>query len=610
MNVANEQGGSETFDRATLAVIANRINAILREMTNTLLRCGRSAILTTARDFSCSIVTADDRLLATAEGLPVHIFGSHLQTQRVREVHADIAPGDAFLHNDPYHGNTHAADHTILVPVFVAGHHVFTAVAKAHQADIGNSFPTTYMPMARDVYEEGALIFSATRIQKDYRDIDDIVRICRMRIRVPDQWYGDYLAALGAARIGERRLKALVDKYGLATIETFIEEWFDYSERRMAHALRALRSGRYEATSSHDPLPGIMDHSIPVKVVATVDAEAGHIEIDLRDNWDCLDAGINMSRATSINSALTGVFNIVDADIPHNQGTLRRVDVLIRENCIVGYPVHPTSCSMATTNLADRVINATQSALSGAGSFGLAEGAASMGAGTAVVGGKDARRHNAPYVNQLVVAANGGPASAVCDGWLTMGLPVTGGLLRRDSVEIDEQKYPLLFERIELVPDSAGPGQFRGGASIQVEYGPRFSPMTVGLMADCGVNPARGVNGGGAGRSHYVGLRDSTTGSERVVPSFGGFEMTPEQRLLGIDAGGGGYGHPWQRDPAMVHEDVLEGWVTIDHARDAYGVEFTGEIEDESLAVDLERTAERRQQLAMASSRSVANCAG
>jgi N-methylhydantoinase B len=602
MTVANDTPAREQLDPATLAVIANRIDAILREMTNTLLRSGRSAILTTARDFSCSIVTADDRLLASAEGLPVHIFGSHLQTQRMQEVHADIAPGDAFLHNDPYHGNTHAADHTILVPVFIAGRHLFTAVAKAHQADIGNSFPTTYMPMAKDVYEEGALFFSATRIQRDYRDVEDIVRICRMRIRVPDQWYGDYLAALGAARIGERRLQELVEKYGLPTIETFIEAWFDYSERRMAHAVRSLRSGRYEAVSCHDPLPGIIDESIAVKIIATVDADAGRIEVDMRDNRDCLEAGINLSRATSINSALTGIFNIVDSDIPHNQGAMRCVEVLIRENCIVGYPIHPTSCSMATTNLADRVIGATQVALSSAGSFGLAEGGASMGPGVAVVGGKDARYQNAPYVNQLVVTAMGGPASALCDGWLTMGVPVAGGLLMRDSVEIDEQKYPIHFERVELVPDSAGPGEFRGGASTLVEYGPRFAPMTVGVMADCGLNPARGVNGGGAGRAHYVALLDTTTGEETIVPSFGGFEMGPTQRVIGIDAGGGGYGHPWLRDPALVREDVVEGWVSIAAARDAYGVEFSGEVDDESLAVDVERTTQRRKQMAAATS--------
>ena len=103
------------------------------------------------------------------------------------QFHPDVRPGDAFLHNSPYHGNTHAADHTILVPVFDdAGVHRFTVLAKAHQADCGNSLPTTYMGTARDVYQEGALIFPAVRVQQDYRDNHDIINMCMMRIRVPE----------------------------------------------------------------------------------------------------------------------------------------------------------------------------------------------------------------------------------------------------------------------------------------------------------------------------------------------------------------------------------------------------------------------------------------
>ena len=124
----------------------------------------------------------------------------------MKEFHPRSSAGDAFLHNSPYHGNSHAADHSILVPVIDdEGVHRFTVLAKAHQADCGNSQPTTYMAAARDVYEEGALIFPCVRVQEDYRDGEDMIRMCRMRIRVPEQWWGDYLALLGAARIGERR---------------------------------------------------------------------------------------------------------------------------------------------------------------------------------------------------------------------------------------------------------------------------------------------------------------------------------------------------------------------------------------------------------------------
>ncbi|MGH8595896.1 MAG: hydantoinase B/oxoprolinase family protein, partial [Gammaproteobacteria bacterium] len=190
MNEPQEFPAARQIDPILMAVLANRLNAIVREMANTLLKTARSAVLAVVRDFSCSIVTGDNRLLCPGEGLPVHIFGSSLQTQAMCDLHPDLAIGDAFLHNDPYLGNTHPADHTVLVPVFIDGVHLFTTCAKAHQADCGNSIPSTYHAYAKDVYEEGALIFPCVRVQKEYCDVDDIIRMCKRRIRVPEQWYG------------------------------------------------------------------------------------------------------------------------------------------------------------------------------------------------------------------------------------------------------------------------------------------------------------------------------------------------------------------------------------------------------------------------------------
>ena len=183
-------------DPILMAILANRLNAIVGEMTNTLLRTARSAVLAVVRDFSCSLVTADNRLLAPGEGVPVHIFGSSLQTASLLETHPNLKEGDAFLHNDVYMGNTHAADHMYMVPVFVDGEHMFTACAKAHQADCGNSIPSTYHAYAKDVYEEGALIFPCVKVQENYEDVEDIIRMCRRRIRVPINGMGIILLPL------------------------------------------------------------------------------------------------------------------------------------------------------------------------------------------------------------------------------------------------------------------------------------------------------------------------------------------------------------------------------------------------------------------------------
>ncbi|MCW3004325.1 MAG: hydantoinase B/oxoprolinase family protein [Conexibacter sp.] len=585
----------QRLDPALLAVIANRLDAIVREMTSTLLRSGRSAVINVARDFSCSIVTADDELLSSAEGLPVHVFGSHLQTAEMRRVHPEFREGDAFLDNDPYVGNTHHADHTILVPVFVAGVHLFTAVAKAHQADAGNSLATTYMPFSADIYEEGAISFPCVHVQRDYEDIPDIIRMCRRRIRVPDQWYGDYLATLGSARTGERRLKELVEKYGVDLIKQFMVEWFDYSERRMSHAISELPSGTVVGQGQHDTFGPFAP--IPIKVEATIDAQEGTVEIDLRDNVDCVPAGLNLSRSTAVNNVVTGLFNVLDPDVPHNAGSFRRITVHLRENCVVGIPDHPTCCSMATTNVADRLVNITQAAFEGAGEgLGVAEGGSGMGIGYAVISGKDWRT-GGPYVNQMFMGNNGGPATAYCDGWVTWTLPVCAGLLYRDSVEIDEQKYPIHMRSLRLQADSGGAGRFRGAPCAELVYGPKREPTTVIYSGDGHETPPKGIHGGLPGTGSSAAKLEAD-GTRVELDNVGQVTLQAGEWVVGRDCGGGGFGLPVEREAERVHHDVLEGWVSVEQARDVYGVVFTGAVGDESLAIDAGATDARRRELA------------
>jgi N-methylhydantoinase B len=279
--MANET--AERIDGVKLALLSNRLEGISRKMGNTLMRTGRSGVLNIARDFSCCILTADHELVAVAESLPIHVLsGPDIMAASMQEFHPELKRGDAFLHNSPYHGCSHPADHTILVPVIDDdGIHRYTVAAKAHQADIGNSIPTTYHGTARDVYEEGALIFPATKVQENYETNMDIVRMCRMRIRVPDQWWGDFLAMIGAARIGEREILELGKEVGWDTLAAFDQQWFDYSEQRMVSAIRSLPAGTATRQSTHDAIPGTPDDGITITSKVTVDPEAAIITVDL-----------------------------------------------------------------------------------------------------------------------------------------------------------------------------------------------------------------------------------------------------------------------------------------------------------------------------------------
>ncbi|MFA4927389.1 MAG: hydantoinase B/oxoprolinase family protein [Patulibacter sp.] len=584
---------SETgFDPVLAAVLANRFETIVREMTNTLFRAGRSSVLNMARDFSCCVVTADDELLAAAEGLQVHVLGAGLQTTSMRELHPDMAPGDAYLHNDPYLGNTHTADHTLLVPVYAGGEHVFTVSAKAHQADCGNAQPTTYVPFARDLYEEGGLSFPCVRIQRDYEDVADIVRMCERRIRVPDVWYGDYLASLGAVRIGERRIGELVEQYGIETLRAFQVWWLDYSERRMQRAIAELPAARLQAASTHDELPGLPD-GVEVRVGVEVDPEAGRVEVDLRDNIDCVPAGINLSQSCAMAGAIIAVFNCLPADVPRNAGSFRRIEILIRDGSITGGLRHPFSASMATTNITNRLINAVQVAFSQLGEgHGLAEGGGALGVGWGVYSGTDARSGR-PYINQAVMGNNGGPGGPYADGWVTYAMPDCAKTVYIDSVEVIEQKYPLQFRSVRLLEDSGGAGRHRGGPASEVVYGPVGAPMEVFWAADFSQRPPAGVHGGGSGAAASAAKLEAD-GSRTALTAMGGIELVPGEWIVGVESGGGGYGDPLARDPTAVLHDVREGWVSARAADEIYGVVLTGDRTTADLTIDVAATERRR----------------
>jgi N-methylhydantoinase B len=585
----------QRLDPVLLAVLANRLDGICREMTNTLLRSGRSAVLSMARDFSCAIITADNEILSSAEGLPCHVIGMEFQTEAMQELHPDMEEGDAFLHNDPYLGNTHHADHAILVPVFWEGEHLFTAIAKSHQADCGNAVPTTYYPFPKDIYEEGALNFPCVKVQRDHRDIDDIIRMCRRRLRVPDQWYGDYLATVGSARIAERRLHEFCAKYGVETVKLFIREWFDYSERRMVEAIRKLPAGTLVGTGRHDPYPQLPE-GVPLKVKVTIDPEQGQIELDLRDNPDNYPGGLNESRACATNNSMIGLFNSIDPDVPHNAGSFRRVKVLLREGCIAGIPKFPYSCSMATTNIADRLVSITQSAFADLGEgFGLAEGAMGMPPAIGVVSGHDSRT-DGPYVNQIFIGAGGGPGGPVADGSPTYLVPVAAGLMYHDSVEVDEQKYAFHVYERSLLRDSGGAGRHRGGVGTRAVYGPKVDPMTVSYTVEAHENPPRGVRGGGPGAPGDAWKLD-VDGNRVEVPMIAQIDLQPGERIVSTSAGGGGYGDPLGRAPAMVLDDVLEGWVSRERAERDCGVVLREADTLDGLEIDQDATAARRAEL-------------
>ncbi|MGC2033025.1 MAG: hydantoinase B/oxoprolinase family protein, partial [Steroidobacteraceae bacterium] len=548
---------------ADLTVLSHRFDGIARKMANVLLRTGRSGVLNRAKDLSCCIVSRNCELVSAAESLPIHVLsGPDLMAKTMHRYHPALRRGDAFLENSPYHGCSHSADHTIIVPVIdESGNHQFTVMAKAHQADIGNSQPTTYFASAVDVYQEGALIFPSVKVQEGYRMIEDVVRMCEMRIRVPQQWHGDFLAMIGAARVGEQALLDLGAEFGWDLLQEFATEWLDYGEQRMMEVIRALPAGSGSATSTHDPMTGTPAEGLMIKSTVFVEPDAATIRVDLTDNPDCIPSGLNLSEACSRSAAYLGVLNSIGADLPRNGGALRRIKVDLRENCIVGVPVHPTSCSLATTNIADRATAATQKAFAEIGeNLGMAEVGAINPPAKGVLSGVDPRTGKR-FINQLFLGSTGGPGTAEGDAWLTYSHVGNGAMAYIESIEMAELHHPILVRERALLPDSEGAGKHCGAPSLRISLEALDTSLTLVYASDGTINRAAGIRGGlagGAAAQYLIELDDT----RKELPPASQLLMQPGQLIVSIGTGGGGYGPPAQRDPHRVAADVRAGLIS------------------------------------------------
>ena len=565
-----------------LTVLSHRFDGIARKMANVLLRTGRSGVLNRAKDLSCCIVSRNCELVSAAESLPIHVLsGPDLMAKTMHRYHPALRRGDAFLENSPYHGCSHSADHTIIVPVIdESGNHQFTVMAKAHQADIGNSQPTTYFASAVDVYQEGALIFPSVKVQEGYRMIEDVVRMCEMRIRVPQQWHGDFLAMIGAARVGEQALLDLGAEFGWDLLQEFAAEWLDYGEQRMMEVIRALPAGSGSATSTHDPMTGTPAEGLMIKSTVFVEPDAATIRVDLTDNPDCVPSGLNLSEACSRSAAYLGVLNSIGADLPRNGGALRRIKVDLRENCIVGVPLHPTSCSLATTNIADRATAATQKAFAEIGeNLGMAEVGAINPPAKGVLSGVDPRTGKR-FINQLFLGSTGGPGTAQGDAWLTYSHVGNGAMAYIESIEMAELHHPILVRERALLPDSEGAGKHCGAPSLRISLEALDTSLTLVYASDGTINRAAGIRGGLAGgaAAQYLIEFDDT---RKELPPASQLLMQPGQLIVSVGTGGGGYGPPAQRDPHRVAADVRAGLISKERAASVYRVAVQGgEVEE------------------------------
>ncbi|MBK8084548.1 MAG: hydantoinase B/oxoprolinase family protein [Devosia sp.] len=519
------------LDLLTMIVLQRSIESCCREMSNALLRSGRAGIINTAFDFSCTFVDRAFRTVSTSVGgLPLHLNSIDLIPRAVVKKFGDgIEAGDCFANNSGYMGNTHCADLTLCSPVVVDGTLLGYAVARAHLSDIGFSTPTTYNPTAADVYQEG-LILPCIRVQRDYRDIPDVLDLCKANIRVPDHFYGDYLAILAAVRVGQRRIGEICGKHGTDVFLGFMDQYQLYAERMARQAIRALPAGEVRKELLYDPIVGYPE-GFPVRVRIEVDPAGELVTVDLTDNEDSLPLGINLTEAIALGACRQGVFVFLGPEVPRCTGAFDRVRILLREGAAIGLPRYPSATPSSTTDLCHMTMAAIHEGMADLGhGLGMAGSSVGIPASAGVVSGFDSSRGRY-FVNQLLLGHWGGPALSGHDGWFTYGTSGSAGGLMQSSVEITERQQPLYVERMEIRPDSGGAGTWEGAPGSECVLRPLRDALRVMTNSASRVFPPRGVVGGGKGGAMCAWV-ENAEGERMVVPSAADVTIMPGGALI------------------------------------------------------------------------------
>jgi len=542
-------------DPITVSVLTHRFEAIVQEMGEAMLRTAYSQILNSSRDFSTAICDRDARLVAQAEHVPIHVGAMPWAVESVRDFFTGrVRPGDVFLLNDPYHGGNHLPDLTAFVPVFVEDELLFWSINRSHQSDIGGSTHGAYNPGATEIWQEGLRI-TPLKLYDAGVLRDDVMQMITTNVRHPHDFMGDLRAMIGSARIGERRVLALLEEYGPKIVLEAVDLILDSAERQVRDCIRQWKDGVYPGESVlDDDGHGIED----IAIRATVTKKGDALTVDLSDSHAQVIGFVNSSFPNMMSAVHMALAFLIDPRTPKNAGTFRPVTVIAKQGTVV-WAFPPAPVTLATNHCAQEIAEAIIKALAPACPDRVIAG---WGRRFRIAIKGVNPRTKQPFIWHLFHARPGGGASPVGDGWETAGEGQAAGGIKFGSIEVAEVRFPLFFEHHEFRPDSFGDGRYRGGAGSNLRLRLEIDEPAVGNTAGDGVrHPSYGILGGKDGQPHRYRLMSK--GRERFLRTKEvGVPILPGDWFLVESAGGGGYGPPSKRDPAARAADVENGFVS------------------------------------------------
>src|ERR1700736_3352000 len=569
------------IDAIELEVVKASLSGIVQEMQNSLFRTGFSTIIREWQDASCALMNARGQVVAQHVVLPLHIGAFGASTAAVIAAFDDIAEGDAFLINHPYEGGSpHAPDIAVITPAFAAGSLFGFCGSIAHKSDIGGPVPGSCSGQAREIFNEG-LHLPAVRYHREYHANTDLERLIAANSRTPELVLGDIRGQLGADRLGERRVGELMTKLGKEKVLAAFERVLEMSERTVRTAVAQWRNGRFEAERFVDD-DGIRLEK-PVRIHVSVEKHGDALEFDFAGSANQTDGPANI-RPPLVSAACAYVLiSLINPAIYVSSGLMRGFRVNTREGSVLN-PRFP-----APVNTYNPTVHALVDAIFAAMSPLVPERARADGSGSRsiILCGRDTYTGKS-YVQYEIIAGGAG-ARANKDGM--SGITVNQSNARIAPIEIIESEFPVRVTCFELIADSGGAGEFRGGLGIRREY-LNLADARFSIRSMRHVMPPDGCAGGHRGRPGSILVNPGAAREKRLPTRYADYPLRAGDTFRLDTPGGGGYGDALRRDPERVLADMREGAVSREAAERDYGVVVTERAA--SWALDEARTRQRR----------------
>lgn len=546
------------IDSVTLEVLRNSFRSIADAMGIAIWRTAYSTIVRDSRDCSAGLCDAHGQLIAQADLIPALSGAMHLSLKVLLKDSfplEEIREGDVFLLNHPYYGGTHTSDIILYSPIFVEGDIIAFAVSIAHHIDLG-SMQATGLAIATDLYQEG-LLLPPLKLYEEGRLNETLIRMLEANVRYPKEVLGDLRAQTAANSLGVREMLSLVDKHGKGTVVLAMREVLQYGEKVVRSEIAKIPDGEYQIEGFLDD-DGI-ELGKPIRVKVKIKVEGGDITYDFTGSDPQAKGNINCV-PTAVIAALGYATKCVSGTaVEQNEGTFVPLRWILPRGSIVN-PIAPAPCGrrhILAQRIADTLIE------------GFAQGmpervpAASCG---------NTCTFTIVYGDGIHYSNLGGGFGATCRGDGMSAIQVHLSKCMALPIEDVELMTPSFIESSELIQDSGGPGEYRGGQGVRQDVRVLADEAALCIISDAENHPPLGLFGGKPGKPGRKYLNPGTAQEKRLCSKTVDFRLKKGDVVSLRTPGGGGYGSPLKRDPSRVLEDVLDGKVSSGGANEHYGV--------------------------------------